>query len=452
MVKGMLAKVFRLQDEVVQDASRSKIVIHTQPMGSAGTASYAGYPSEEYLQTLQGTARADVYDKMRRSDPQVKMLLKATKDPIKSATWEVEPGEANNPEAQLDADFIKHILFNDMEKPWEQFLSEALGVVDFGHSVFEMIDKVVLDHPKFGSYNGIKALGFRSQRTIERWNLNPDTDQLQSVSQYAYGDLSKTVDIPADFLLVFSLDKEGANYEGISALRCCYGNYFRKNHYLKMNSIGIEKFAIPTPVVTIPVGKESGEQFDNMVSVLENYMLHEKNYITKPDGWVIDFNTNTYDPQKVESSIDGEDKRMTKAFLANFLELGISGFGSQSLSFDLSDFFLNSLDHIAGIITGEVNRVLIPRLIQLNRGPRACYPKLKHSGISDRAGKELMEVVGGFVEKGVITADDVLETHMRKRFKLPEADTLTKRAKPQQHYQAYSLMERVKEMRKSRGI
>jgi hypothetical protein len=430
MVRNFLSKVFKLDDSV-QDASRSKIVIHTQAIGSAGTASYAGYPTEEYLQTLQGTQRADIYDKMRRSDGAVKMCLSAVKSPIKSAVWEVHKNEDmdDQTQAEADAELVKHILFKDMEKPWGSFLGEALGFVDFGHSVFEVIDKVVLDHPKFGSYNGIKALAFRSQKTIERWNLDPATDTLASISQYAYGDLQRLVDIPAEVLLIFTLEQEGANYEGISALRCCYGSWFRKNHYLKMNAIGIEKFAIPTPIVTVPEGKESGEQFDNMIAVLENYTGHQKGYITMPSGWEIDLNNSAYDPTKVETSIDNEDKRMVKSFMANFLELGLNGFGSQSLSFDLSDFFLGTLDHLAGEISSTINQKLITRIVQMNRGPRQAYPYLKHSGISDRAGQDLANLVKGLVDGGVLTADDVLEAHMRKRFGLPAFDPASKRSK-----------------------
>lgn len=444
-----IARLFRLQDyKPVEDASQTRVVVHTVPIGSSGTESYAGYPQEEYLDDLNGSEKAKIYDKMRRSDAQVKALLKAVRNPILAAAWDVEPAE-RTPDAEADAKLIKHILFECMEKPFEQFLSEALGIFDFGHSVFEVVDKVVLNHPELGSFNAIKSLGWRSPKTIERWNLDPQTDLLQSITQYSFGDLQKTVDIPAEFLIVFSLDKEGSLYEGVSAIRCCYGNWFRKNHYQKMNAIGIEKHAIPTPTIEVPEGKEDGEQFDNLIAALEAYMAHEKNYLTHPAGWKITLNNNVYDPQKVETSIDNEDKRMTKAFLANFLELGMNGFGSQSLSFDLSDFFLKSLDHVASIISGEINRCLIPRLIQLNRGPRAKYPKLRHSGISDKAGKELADIVSMLVEKKVVTADDPLEVHLRTRFDLPKMDPTTKRQfeapKP-----LFSLVERVRQLQESR--
>jgi hypothetical protein len=398
-------------------------------VGSFGTASYSGYATEEYLTTLRGRKRADLFDQMRRSDPQVKMCLSSVKNPIKGALWEIEPAD-DTPEAQADADLIQHILFKDLNQDWVDFIGEALSMVDFGHCVFEVIHKAVIDHKKFGSYNGVKSLAFRSQRTLERWNLDSATGELQSVAQYAYGDLEAIVDIPSENLLVFSLEKEGANYEGISALRPCYGPWWRKNNYLKLNAVGIERFAVPTPLVKVPQGHDNSEQMANMTQAMEHYTNHQNNYLFYPEGWEVNVATSTYDPEKVENSVDKEDQRMVKAFLANFLELGMNGSGAYALSNDLSDFFLAGLDHIATKIEGVLNKHLIPMLIKMNRGERDAYPILKHSDISDKAGKELAEILkylGGDTE--FIIADDAMEAHLRKRYKLPKPSEIGQRKK-----------------------
>lgn len=448
---NQLRKLFRLDDRqaTVQDEEKRVVVVHQQALGKSGTENYSGYASEEYLYQLRGKERADTFDRMRRSDPQIKMCLSAVKDPIKSAAWAVQPGD-DTPEAKLDAELIEHILLRDMSKPFAKFLSEALTFIEFGHSVFEVTHKAVIDHPKFGSYTGIKSLGFRSQRTIDRWNLDKETGDLKSIYQQANGDAGAQVEIPVEFLLVFTLQQEGSNYEGISAIRPCYGNWFRKDNYLKLNAIGIEKFAVPTPIVKIPAGKAEGAQYDQLVNALAAYTSHESNYLIVPEGWDVNLNNNPYDPQKVEISIDNEDKRMVKAFMANFLELGMNGFGSQSLSFDLSDFFLNSLDQIAQIIAAEINQVLIPKLVQMNRGPRPCYPRLTHAGISDRAGEELAMVLDKLRAGDFITPDDQLEVSLRKRLGLPEMSLVGQRAKQPPQPQQFSLAERIRARRAAR--
>lgn len=412
-------KILRLAEDgdvAVKDESAAPVIVKTIEIGSSGTESYGGYTAEEYLSSLRGSQRADIFDQMRRSDPQIKMILNAVKNPIKAASWAVEPGD-DTPEAKADAELVEQILFKDIA--WKQFLNEALTVLEFGFAPFEITHKVVLNSRRFGSYNSLRKLGWRSPKTIERFHLD-SSGGLEKLAQYAYGDTGKIVDIPAQFLLLFTLDREGSNYEGISALRPCYGSWFRKNTYLKLNAIGIEKAAVPTPIGKYPAGAENSKQYLNFVNVLKAYTTHQANYITIPEGWSIELNNNTFDPQKVEISIDNEDKRMVKAFLANFLELGMNGSGAYALSNDLSDFFLGGIEHIAGLICEGINQDLIPNLVKMNRGPRETYPVLKASGISDKAGKELAEVLEILVRAGLLDKDDLLVEHVRRRFNLPK--------------------------------
>jgi len=407
-------------NQSTEDRIINEVIVHDHNLGSTGIQNFSGYIQEEYLEDLRGRDRADMFDKMRRSCYQVAMCLNAVKNPIKSAVWEIEPGD-DSPEAEKDAEFIKFILFQDLNKPFKDILSEALTTVEFGHSVFEITHKVGAKHPEFKNYTGIAALSWRSPRTIERWNIDSIDEHLVSITQFAFGDAGQVVDIPSEFLLLFNIGQEGANYEGISALRPCYGNWWRKNLYLKMNAAGIEKYAISTPTVEVPAGKENSPELTKLKNALSQFTSHQSSYLTYPAGWKLDLKANSgFDPSKVDTSIDSEDKRMSKAFLTNFLELGLSGTGAYALSNDLSDFFLSGIEHIAFKIESPFNQILIPSVVKLNFGPRKVYPKLKHSGLSDKAGKELAEIFTNLVNSKVIIPDDVLEDHVRKRFNFPE--------------------------------
>lgn len=395
-------------------------------IGSVGTEIYSGYFQEEYLDKLRGHKLAKEFDKMRRGDPQIKMLLRAVKNPILGAKWEVEPA-SDDPLDQKVAALISHILFNDSGKSFKKTLGEALSCIDFGHAPMEKTFKLVTGHAEFGTYHGIESLDLISQKTIEKWNFDSATHKLVSLQQIADGDLRKSVSIPSSDVMIFTLDMEGANYEGVSWLRSCYGNFFRKQLYLKLNGIGIEKFAVPTPVVKFPPGVQNDEQFDYVMAALEVYTSGQSNYLTMPMGYEMTLEKNAYDPELVEISIDKEDARMSKAFLANFLELGMSGTGAYALSNDLSDFFLSGLTHIADEIADVFNGDLIPILCRYNFGKLAKLPKLKHTGISDKAGKELAEVLDILIRSQVITPDDQLESSMRKKFDLPKASLIGQR-------------------------
>jgi phage gp29-like protein len=406
-----------------EDPDIRRVKIQREQIGSSGIQSYFGYVQEDYLATLRGHGRADIYDKMRRSDPQIKMALKAVKDAIKSATWAIEPGDPDDADAVADADLIEHILFNDMDRPFANFLHEALSCIDFGHSVFEQVHKPVLNHPKFGSFIGVRQFGHRSPRTIHRFNIDNKTGELLSVTQYAYGDLQRVVDIPAEFLVVFSVDQEGDNYEGVSFLRACYGPYLRKNMYQKLMAIGIEKYAVPTPVATVPAGKENSQEYANLVNMLQIWTSHEQNFVTKPEGWEIEFQPNPFDAEKVQYAIDAEDKAIINAFVANFLDLGTNagGHGSFALGADKSQFFLGGLEQIAkGVICENMNRGPIRQLVRINRGEREVYPKLTCSGITDKGGLELAQALKFLTEAQIVIPDDPLEENIRSRYSMPK--------------------------------
>ncbi len=386
-------------------------------IGSTGTDLTGGILNEEYLIELSGTDAADCFDKMRRSDSKVKMCINAVTNPIKKANWDIEPAD-DSEEAVRHADLVRHAIFEGMDKRWRVLLHEILTFVTFGYSLFERTHKVVFDDPKFGTYVGFKNFGFRSQRTIERWHVDED-EQLKWVEQFAFGDAQRHEEIPAKFLTLFSLDREGSNFEGVSMLRPAFGAYLRKRTFLKLQAIGIEKFAVPTPKLTVPPGKESTDQFDSAIEVLRRYTSHQSNYITIPQGWELELINNVFDPAKVQIAIDSENTDIVHAFMANFLLLGQSGSGSYALSYDLSDFFLNGLEHMADLICEEFNEGPIRELVDLNFGKQAAYPKMVCSGITDKAGKEFSEILKNFIDSKVIVPDDRLEEAVRKRYKMP---------------------------------
>ena len=253
---GFLDNFFnkKTEDKLESEDNRELPSFHGSPVGSTGTEVYGGYFEEEYLDALRNNERADIFDKMRRSDPQVMMCLSAVKNPIKSSTPEIHAA-GDDFVYKNDARLIEKILFESMATPFSRFLSEALTMIEFGFSMFEVTHKNFINQPIYDadgnkildSYTGIKNISFRSPKTIEQWNLDKHTGELLSVEQLAYGDLGRQVTIPAKYLLLFTLNREGSNYEGISALRPCYGNWWRKNNFNKINAIGIEKFAVPTP-------------------------------------------------------------------------------------------------------------------------------------------------------------------------------------------------------------
>ena len=393
------------------------------PLSSSGTAISGGAYEEEYLEALKGTAGLQIYDEMRRKDTQIKMLLSAVKFPILSGVFEIRPAIEGDPIAENHAKFIEFVL-NNMDRPLSQLKNELLTMLVFGAACFERIHKIVAEpfmiegSVVLPSFIGLSEMRLINAKTIDKYNFVDK--KLESIDQIATGTLENKATIPVQFLDFFVLDKEGDNYSGISLIRPCYGPYFRKNMYLKLNAIGIEKFAIGIPVGTIPEGQENTKNRTTFENALADFCTHQSNYLIKTEGYEVDIKFNSYDPAKVELSIDNEDKRMAKSFLASFLELGLTTGGSQALSSDLSTFFRSSLEYIIEIIEQEFNHVIIPELIKLNFPDVMQFPYLYITGVTDTSGIELATIMEKLTGSGNVVPDMSLEEYLRKVYGLPD--------------------------------
>jgi hypothetical protein len=393
----------------------------TVAIGNTGTQVFGGYFSEEFLPELRGRHGAKIWDEVRRREAQVSLLLNAIMNPIKSANWDIEPYKEGDADFDKHTEFCKFNLFEKID--WNTFKHEALTFMIFGFALFEKVHDVVFDDPKFGTYNGLSQLGFRSQKTIENWQLEQKTGKLIGVNQYTYSDLGGNQFLPGEFLVVFTHSKEGDNYEGISVLRPVYGAYKRKELYLKLAAIGVERYAIGTPIGTVPKGKEKTKEFEEFKNILSAYTSHESSFIVKPDGWNIEIQKGDFDADKIKELLVFENTEMVNALVANFLILGMNGSGgAYALGSNLGEFFTSGIQSYADLICDGINRHIIPDLIKLNFGPQRGYPKMKVSGISDKAGKELAEVVKLLTDARAIDPDMPLKEWIRKIYKMPKPD------------------------------
>lgn len=391
--------------------------------GFTGTTIYSGYIQEEGLTALQGLDAVETWDEMRRGDAQIKMILSAIKNPVRSAKYIFSAKEDSEKSKEI-ADFLNNIFFSGRFFPWHDFLTEALTYLEFGFSVHEYYFKAHKDK-EFGQYHTIAGLSFRKQSTISRWLLNQEK-KLYGIEQTGFGDTviggANTVIIPSDRLIILSNDKEGDNYEGISILRSCYGAWSRKNLDLKLKSIGNEKAAIGIPCGKYPKGQETGDQRAKFEAMLSNFAIHESSYLMYPDGYEIDVKKIDFDAEKLISSINYEDTQISKSMLLQFLELGQSGNGgAYSLGQDQSDLALSSFQYIGETIANKISKVA-EKLVEINYGSLEDMPYVTVSGINNKAGSELANVIKTMIDARIIRPDDTLESFVRDNYNLPQAE------------------------------
>ena len=383
-----------------------------------GTEIFSGDFFEEYLTEILGNEWAKIADRMRRSSDQIGMLLTLVKNPIIGATWDIDFKTETEEEEKIK-EFIEFNLFELIH--FDQFLEEALTFIEFGHSVFEVIYRPQIKHLRFPNTITLKKFSFIDPKTIEDWNVRRDGN-LESLRQCADGDLQVDVTVDANKLITFAINKEGANFEGRSLLRPILGNWKRKQEFLKIKAMGIERSTMGTPIGTLPQGADKDEKRTKLQKVLAAFISHQRSVVVVPHGTEIKNFELSFDADKVENAIKSERQGMSQSFLAGFMDLGqSSSTGSFALSNNLMNIFFGSIQLYANKITFELNKT-IKTLVDVNFGEQLIYPKLRASNITDKIGKEFVENISSLTEKGYLAPNSTTKEFIRKKLNLPESD------------------------------
>lgn len=405
----------------------------------SGTKVRGGRFWEEYLSVLQHRqTRYQTFDKMRRSDYQIARMLRTLKAPILSGNFEYKPIDPNDSEQKRQTLFKNRLFKKHCVDKWQNTLYQILSYLDFGFIVTEPYAHVVKD-PDLGKVITMRSLGLLRQSTIAEWDIKDSVikriRQISSESVEREGYQDKW--ISGKRLHCLTNQKEGDNFEGISLLRMVYGNYVRKDLYLRLDMIGIERMAVGTPVMYMPDSKISGDDttdLSNMEALLEAYVASEKQFLIlpkslkgnkdEPPGFVIQ--EGRYDSSAVQSAIQREDTKIMDSVLASFLDIGVYKSGGNSQNEGQMEMFLNSLLSVAEMVA-EFRDDIAHAYYVLNFGEPKVRIDTSITGITKNDAKQIMEILRGYAQVDIIRPDERLEKEIRADLKLPEKDEATER-------------------------
>lgn len=400
-----------------KDISLPKIFQQKTPtskeLGGTGTSVFGGMiQEEEYNSALSGKEGLTLYDQMRRSDATVGAALMSIKLPIRGAKWYVQPASEEKVDIEI-ADFINSCLMEKMTVTWDDFLRQALLMLDYGHMVFEKVFQIVEHDNK--EYVGWKKFAPRLPKSIYKWEAGEGkegiTQQLPDGTE---------VQIPMEKLAVFVNQKEGDNWDGISVLRQAYKHWYYKDNFYKIDAMSFERQGLGIPVMKLPAGYDSSDK-SIAESLLKNIRANEQQYLLLPFGWEFEFadmkGNTVRDPQ---NSILHHDRQITKSVLAQFLELGASGgSGSRALSQDHSDLFYEAEKAIARQICDVVNKYCIKQLVDMNFDVE-YYPELRFTKIGKVDFEKIANALDKLITAKVVLPDGGLEDYMREQMELPD--------------------------------
>lgn len=417
---GLLQNIFKEKTPIKEAPSLDK------EFGDTGTTIYGGIISgEEYNPDLSGTRKYSIYDRMRKGDATIAASLKVLKLPLRSANWYVKP--ANDDKlSQEQAKFIEHNLKEAMTITWDDFLRSALLMLDYGVYIFEKVFTYVEYEGK--TYIGWKKFASRHPKTVNAWQMSNKEAGIRQ-QRTTTGE----VDIPMEKLLIFTNEKEGDNWEGISILRSAYKHWFFKDTFEQIDAMAFERQGLGVPYCKIPAGANEKDK-SNAKNLVQNLRANEKAYVVFPEGYEVGFldmkGKNQRDP---ENSIAYHNRQIVLNVLAQFLMLGSGGEGgSYALSEDQSDFFYDSLQSVAKNIKDVVNKYAIRQLCDINWPGMKQYPTLEYDNLGSIDKEAFSTMINTLVGSNIITADEGLEDYIRKELDFPELSEEAKKLKKEQ--------------------
>lgn len=380
-------------------------------LGVAGNLGYWGWPdSGEHVRGLEGRDGRIEYDKMRRSDHQVRAVLSAITLPIRQADYYVEPGSKSDEDVKI-AKILEDALLREMTITWDDTIRHALLMLPFGFSPLEKVyeERAGLILPK--------KLDPRLPRSVHRWQFDQEKRRLTHMVQL--DSMGKEHAIPIEKLVIFSTDREGDNWEGMSILRPAYKSWYIKDKLERINGIMHDRWGAGIPSLTPPKGVARGSQeWNAAVELLEQFYAGEKAYMIKPEGWVFEVIGGAKGAgTDVLGSIKYYDESIAKAMLAMHINLGTAEKGSRALGASFIDAFLMATQAWADYIAEVIDRFVVRELVDLNWSVDE-YPHLKVRRIPGLN----LDALGFLAQSGLINNDMQLENSLRDVLRLPHRE------------------------------
>lgn len=367
--------------------------------------------TDEYLSALKHPNNIPIYERMGRSDSQIKAILLMLELPLRSTQWFMKPYDSSE-EAKKISEYIETSLFGDypngIQGGFDEFLKNICTMFQFGHSVFEKVFEVKDNYLKWDKF------AVRPQSTIYEF-LYDKVGDIKGITQELVNQGYKQVDIGVKKLLIFSHDKQQGNFEGISAIRSAYKHWSIKDFLYKILNVGVERNLVGTPVLSLPENYTEND-FDLAKEIVTDLRSSEFGGVTLPKDFMLEMFEGKRTLIDVLPYIEYQDRLISKSILAQFMDLGGSQSGSFALSYDQSQMFLLMLESSAKNICNIINSHAIPELVNHNFDSN-LYPKLTFKPLNSG---RLINVLKTLTDGNLVIPDTDLEEWIRDMLDLPD--------------------------------
>ncbi len=431
-----------------------------EQLTKSGLKRFGGMIIDDYDKNFNSVVkRINLYREMG-DDPIVAAVLQAIKMTLRRVQWRVD---CDDPAGAQAKEFLEACM-EDMASSWSDNIDQALGMIQYGFQLAEVIYK-----PRNGYTNQGPAIELDEQGKIivperdiaqskfsdgligwRKWlylapeTLAPgnewvfdDNGGIRGFQQQAPPDY-KPVSVPIEKAILFRTSTEKNNPEGRSILRAMYQPWYMKHNLEEVEAIAAERMGAGFPVIylgkNIPKGTGSTGDLAVYKDMIRNVRVDEQmglvfpekkmgtgapnddgvlfELVAPPSRGLVDFQT----------IINRYEQRMAMVGLAQFIHLGMSQVGTQALAGEAMDFFTMSVEAWADSISDPINRYAVDRLLRLNGfSGLSENPYIAHEPITRQNISVIAEAINKLVGAQLLTPGLDLENWVRGLMDLPPA-------------------------------
>jgi hypothetical protein len=396
----------------------------TRPAGYTDDVSFFNSiiaATDEHITDLWWPSSINIYSQMR-TDPQLAAVLAACGLPIRRATWQVDGAGCKARATRLVADGLGLPVAERDDRPsgarvrgvtWAEVNRLALLDMVYGHFPFE--EWYVID-PSASPATRLAGLLELMPATIAEVDTARD-GSLKSITQV--GAPKDNPPIPANHLLWFARDREGAAWQGRSILRPAYAAWVLKREMLRAHATGSRRFnhGVPT-VVWDPGSDPTPAQLADAHAYASAARVGDQSGGSLPPGAHLELVGLTGGVPDTLSFIRYLDQQMSRMALAGMLDLGETPNGSRALGAEFVDLFLLALQAHADEHAAAVTRQTVARLVAYNWGEAEPVPQVVAADVGSKR-EVTVEALQLLLASGAVHSDPGLERWVRSEWRLP---------------------------------
>lgn len=335
-------------------------------------------------------------DLMLRTDGHFRALARLLSLPFRQAKWSIQPAEDGDEEA----DFITQMLTlppnqGGMSTTFDYVRALAARAFWQGFAVWEQVFSYA-DVPGHGNKLVLRKLAPRDASTVRfKADAHGGFDGVvQRASDGRNG--MKTVHIPKEKVLFFTVDKEEHPFYGRSMFEPALYHFDKKHKLYYIAHIAAQISAIPARVAHQEGGGQglTPTERNQLQTALASFgfntaMIAPKGIKLEPFGGQGDSGL-----ADILAVINHHNTQASQSILGHFIDLGQQGessVGSYALSSDSSDLFLMCSQANLDSFAETINVHLIPKFIDWNFGTKK-YPTLVFEPLADETKAAMMDV------------------------------------------------------------